>query len=160
MPSPRAHRFAVGLPGGGGDPGDLLRGEGLEQVERAADDVVVVTLPGAAGSAKEAWRHLLGRAAGAAWAAPLLVDDEGGEQVPTGEVTVRFVSPPPDPDLAAFAGRHGLVLRRRNEFVAQQAVFAPAAPRATYLPELCEELAADPAVAHAWANTVSRYRRA
>ena len=160
MPSPRAHRFAVGLPGGAGDPGDLLAAEGLDQVERASDDVAVVTLPGAGGSAKEAWRHLLGRAGGAAWAAPVLVDDEGGEQVPTGEITVRFGSVPADPELAAFAGRHGLVLRRRNEFVAQQAVFAPAAPRATYLPELCEELAADPAVTQAWANTLSRYRRA
>jgi hypothetical protein len=132
----------------------------LGLVERiAGTDFAVVHLAKAVPSARAAWRLVLDSDSALAWAAPVLVDEQGEELFPTGEVSVRFRETPSEAALAAFARRHGLVLRRRNEFVPSQAVFVPANPRQTYLPAVRERVVAAPDVTEAWANTVSRYRR-
>jgi hypothetical protein len=88
---------------------------------------------------------------------PILLDETGEAHYPTGEVTVRFRQGPESAELAEFARRHGLQFRSRNKYVPAQVVFA--APRA-YLPELLDSLNQAGNVAAAWANTISRYRRA
>ncbi len=37
------------------------------------------------------------------WAQPVLVDDDGHERYPTGELTVRFDEPPTDKECILFA---------------------------------------------------------
>ena len=93
-----------------------------------------------------------------AWAAPI-IRDERAESFPTGEVTVRFSAAPEPDGLESFIERHALELRRRNEFVPEQVVVAPAAPQGAWLPDLVDELNLDSVVAKAWPNTLSRYRR-
>jgi len=94
-----------------------------------------------------------------AWAAPAEDETEGAESYPTGEVSIRFEGELEGEDLDSFIDRHGLELRRRNEFVPEQVVVAPAAQPSTWLPDVVERLNADGAVAKAWPNTLSRYRR-
>ena len=90
---------------------------------------------------------------------PVLYDRDGMSHYPTGEVTVRFAEAPSDADLARFCDRQRLRLLRRNAFVTQQVVCAPAAG-ADFLPDLVARIAAQPGVQRAWANTLSAYRRA
>jgi hypothetical protein len=108
---------------------------------------------------KAAWRDIVERLDAVEWAGPLLVDEASGEHFPTGEVSVRFRRPPADAELERFARAHGMAVRRRNEFVPEQASFVPLEPRRTYLPDLVRTLADDDHVARAWINTASRYRR-
>ena len=94
-----------------------------------------------------------------AWAAPIL--GEGNEEsYPTGDVTIRFSSPPTPKDLESFAEKHAVRVRRRNEFISEQVVVAPSEPRGTWLPDLVERLNDEQHVAKAWPNTLSAYRRA
>lgn len=92
------------------------------------------------------------------WAAPTL-DEAGAESYPTGEVSIRFGEPLEGEDLERFVARHALELRRRNEFVPEQVVVAPTDPSGTWLPDVVQRLNDEGAVAEAWPNTRSRYRR-
>ena len=139
------------------DLGSLAEIGPVEEVDGA--DLAVVRVEPMEASARAAWERVLDSDAELPWAAPVLVDEEGHEQLPTGQVSVRFHNAPSDEELAAFAERHGLVLQGRNEYVPAQAVFTPADLRGTYLPELSERLAAAPEVAAAWITTLSQYRR-
>lgn len=122
-------------------------------------DVEVVHVGDEATDPKAAWRHVLDADPSLPWAAPVLVDDDGRDLLPTGEVTVRFTGPVSDEELLEFGDRHGLEVRSRNEFVPSQIVFVPADRRRCYLPDLYETLDAEPQVTRAWANTRSRYDR-
>ena len=128
-------------------------------IPAGADDVQVIDVGDGPGDPRAAWERVLRQDPSLPWAAPVLLDEDGREMLPTGEVTVRFGGPPSDADLGEFGRRHGLSLRSRNEFVPSQAVFVPADRRSAYLPDLCQRLAGEPGVAAAWANTRSRYER-
>ena len=119
----------------------------------------VRSVKAARGDPREAWQRVLDDDEDAAWAAPVRVDEEGRDMLPTGELTARFAKAPSDDDLDEFARRNGLAVRSRNEFVPSQVVFVPEDPRGTYLPEACERLVAEPEVVSAWPNTRSRYER-
>jgi hypothetical protein len=90
---------------------------------------------------------------------PVLLDESGYEQYPTGEISVRFLDVPSDQQLKQFADSYGLHLHRRNEYVPQQAVFTPLEPGRRYLPDLVREVSSDNRVQAIWANTLARYRR-
>ncbi len=111
------------------------------------------------GGARKAWQRVLDDDENLPWAAPVLLDDEGHDMLPTGEVTARFETAPSDEDLDEVARRHGLTVRGRNEFVPAQVVFVPEDRRSAYLPELAERLAEESNVTAAWPNTRSRYER-
>ena len=133
------------------------RGEaGLEPV---AEGTYLLSSGGKGRDAREAWRRLLQEHPDVEWAAPVLEGPDGSAHLPTGEVTVRFETPPSAAELERFARAHGLELRRRNEFAPAQAVFAPCRLPETYLPDLVEDLDRAEGVQSAWANTLSRYRR-
>jgi len=123
------------------------------------DDLVVVHLPEADADPKQAWQRAM-RSDAVEWAAPVLQDETDEEHVPTGEITVRFDRRPSQRDLDRFASANGLKFRDRNEFVGEQAAFQVAEPRQTYLPDLISELSRKRGVSRAWANTLSRYRKA
>jgi hypothetical protein len=88
---------------------------------------------------------------------PVLLDESGYHQYPTGEISVRFQSNPSDTQLKRFAASHNLRLRSRNEFIPQQVIFELLKPGERYIPELVEEIAGDKNVQYAWANTLSRF---
>lgn len=94
-----------------------------------------------------------------AWAAPV-IEDAGAESYPTGELSIRFAPSFGPDEIASFAKRHALEVRRRNELIPEQVVVAPVEPRGAWLPDLVESLNGDAAVRRAWPNTLSRYRRA
>jgi hypothetical protein len=130
---------------------------------RALDGGDLLELRVAAGGGNDAaatWEHIVGASGPLEWAAPVLVDDDGADLYPTGELTVRFAAEPTAEQLEQFASEHALRVVRRNEFIASQAVFAPTEPLRTYLPAKVQEVDALPEVSAAWANTSSGYRRA
>jgi hypothetical protein len=135
-------------------------------VDRVAghDDLVVVhiTTPSAEASkvkAKAAWQRLRKLVGALGVVQPVLIDDQGLDQLPTGEISVRFATPPTDASLERFAASHDLRLLTRNEFVPRQAVFAPIHPEEQYLPEVIQSATSAKNVERAWANTLGQYRR-
>jgi hypothetical protein len=90
---------------------------------------------------------------------PVLLDESGHEQYPTGDISVRFLYATSDQQLKRFAETYGLRLRKRNEFVPEQAVFIPLEPGRHFLPDLVRKIASDGSVQAAWANTLARYQR-
>jgi hypothetical protein len=85
------------------------------------------------------------------------LDELGEPHLPTGEVTVRFGSPPSDETLDEFARQYGLELRQRNKYQPAQASFLVSTQE--YLPDVVEALEPAENVVAVWANTKSKYRR-
>jgi hypothetical protein len=119
-------------------------------VEPMADDLALVT------AGRTVWQRVRDSAE---WVAPVVVDESGRSSFPTGSIGVRFREAPTDGDLQAFAEEHGLRLLRRNEYVAEQAVFAPVGSGTTFLPDVVDRLREDPRVQTAWPVTTSAYER-
>ncbi len=113
-----------------------------------------------AGDPRATWGRLLEHLGSADWISPVVLDGTEEPHFPTGDITVRFEAPLSDTALHGFAESNGLEFRERNEFIAEQVSFRPRDPRGTYLPDLVERLRDDGAVANAWLNTKSAYRRA
>jgi hypothetical protein len=107
---------------------------------------------------ERAWKALTG-ALGGGSAYPVLIDGDGAEHYPTGEVTVRFEEKPSPALLESLARDQQVELVRENEFAPQQFVVVSRDPNKEYLPRLVERLSGYPGVRSAWANTLSRYRR-
>jgi hypothetical protein len=105
------------------------------------------------------WRKVTERVKSADLVQPVLIDERDYPHYPTGEISVRFKDALSDAQLAEFAAAHKLRVRKRNEFVAEQAVFSPLAANEVYLPEAVKRLATDDRVSEAWANTLSQYER-
>jgi hypothetical protein len=128
--------------------------------ERSLPNVLLLRLDDSWEDVRLARDEILARVDGIEWAEFLLVDDSSSPVVPTGELSVRFHEPLSDDELVGFAEEHGLELRRRNEFVPEQAVFAPRRPRGEPLTERAEKLSHERDVREAWPNTASQYHRA
>ncbi len=111
------------------------------------------------GDARATWKVLLDRVRGLEWAAPAIRSPEGAEHYPTGKIAVRFAANQTLASLRAFARAHGLELVRKNEFVPSQATFVPQKPVEVFLPDSVREVAKDPSVHKAWAETISKYKR-
>ena len=132
-------------------------------------DGLMVVHVGAAGSRaaratksakpKSAWQRLRKVVGAHGVVQPVLTDDNGVDQLPTGEISVRFTTPLTDAALKRFATSHDLKLLARNEYVPRQAVFAPIHPGEQYLPDVIQSLTSAKNVELAWANTLGQYRR-
>ena len=90
---------------------------------------------------------------------PVIVDESGQHQYPTGEINVRFRSTPSNAQLKKFAQEHKLRLHARNEFVPQQAIFEPVKVGERNVLEVVREISKDKNIQLAWPNTLSRYER-
>jgi hypothetical protein len=157
--SPSGDRFVVRV-----EPEDApslsRRLEELGSVEALdGTDLLLLHVSEPAADPRRVWERILDRADGAAWVAPVLIDEHGQPHLPTGEVSARFDRAPSEDDLQAFAGSHGLELRSRNEYVKEQATFRLARPRSTYLPDLVQSIGTEQGVRTAWANTLTLFRR-
>ena len=129
----------------------------LEDV-KGRPDVKLLRVGEEASDARGAWQKAQQAAGPDAAVQPVLLDQDGKKQLPTGEVTVRFISALSDADLEAFARTHGLRLVRRNEFAKEQAVF-DVVESARYLPDVVDELTESKDTEQAWANTLASYER-
>lgn len=130
----------------------------LKQLD-AAEPLCVLRVEGKA-SSKDAWRAARQALGEDTPVFPVLYDRNRSSHYPTGEVTVRFEAAPTDADLRSFCAKHRLRPLRRNEYAAQQVVCKPVAAADEFLPDLVARLVSQPGVRDAWANTLSRYRRA
>lgn len=108
---------------------------------------------------KNRWRAVQTQLGDQAMVSPVLEDSVGDAHYPTGEVTVRFATPPDDETVALLEDTFGLAVARRNPFVPSQLTFAPKRPGAAYLPELIDAVAKAGGVRAAWAATESKLRR-
>ena len=133
--------------------------EGLAAVQTITGDLLVVTPTGSEREPTAAWREIRDALDSAEWVAPIVVDEAGGRSYPTGAVTVRFAKDTPEADVMDFAQTYGMRAVRRNEYVPEQVVFEPDAPREMYLPELVDRVSGDERVKAAWPVTVSSYER-
>jgi hypothetical protein len=133
----------------------------LGEVEalKGSDDVLLVRFRQKIPDLKAAWELIRRELGDEAIVYSVLLDESGRHQYPTGEISVRFQSPPSDAQLKRFAASHGLRLHSRNEFIPQQAIFEPLKPGDRYIPELVQEIAGAKNIQLAWANTLSRFER-
>lgn len=137
----------------------LRRLEAIGSIEELDEDTLLLRLTNKASEPEAEWRQLSELVGPLARVQPVLSDEEGHTQFPTGDVTVRFLKKPSDKQLKEFASKYRLQLRDRNEFVPEQAAFHVDDPNATYLPNLVQEISADKKIKRAWASTRSRYKR-
>jgi hypothetical protein len=129
---------------------------GLESL-KGRPDLALLRLHAEAGDPRATWRKAR-EALGDVYLQPVLLDEQGAPQLPTGEVTVRFHDRPSDQELQGFAEAHGLRLHHRNEFAPQQAVFE-VIDATRYLPDVVEDLSAARGTRLAWANTLAAFDR-
>lgn len=108
---------------------------------------------------RTAWKHAQAKLGHIGNIQPVLFDERGDPHYPTGEVSVRFDKPLSDEQLQRFATDYQLRLRRRNEYVPEQAVFYPAEPEKSYIPDLVQKIADAKDAKVVWANTSSHYER-
>jgi hypothetical protein len=151
-------RFVVKESGGGTAVVQERLGE-VADVEPLTDELVLVTTRETDGDRSGWWERIRDAVDSAEWVAPVVVDEAGRPSYPTGTIAVRFAEATSDQDLERFAGEHGLRLVGRNEYVPEQAVFAPTQPRETFLPDLVDRLEGNPRVRAAWPVTISKYDR-
>jgi hypothetical protein len=127
--------------------------------ELQGSDLLLLRLNKEPASAKSGWDRIRKKLGKGESVQPVLVDDRGLSQYPTGEISVRFRKPPSDAGLKRFARTHGLRLGRRNEFMPQQAIFELAEDGGSYIPKVVKDVSGDESVELAWANTLARYER-
>ncbi len=135
-----------------------LTGVGSLEEVKGRSDVRLLRVGEDASDARDAWQKAQRAAGPGAPVQPVLLDQDGKKQLPTGEVTVRFRSALSDADVEAFARAHGLRLVRRNEFAPEQAVF-DVVEATRYLPDVVDELSESKDARQAWANTLASYER-
>jgi hypothetical protein len=133
----------------------------LAEVEelQGSDNLLLLHCRQKTPDAKAAWQLIRKKLGEQEIVHPVLLDESGYHQYPTGEISVRFESPPSDAQLKRFAASHQLRLHSRNEFMPQQAIFTPLKPNEQYIPELVQEVAHTKNIRQAWANTLSRFTR-
>lgn len=126
---------------------------------KGSDNILLLHFRQKTPDAKAAWELVRKRLGEKEIVHPVLLDESGYHQYPTGEISVRFQSTLSDAQLKRFAASHGLRLHSRNEFMPQQAIFEPLKPGKKYIPELVREIAGANNIQLAWANTLSRFER-
>jgi hypothetical protein len=93
------------------------------------------------------------------FAAPVVVDDQGQQSLPTGKIVLQFQDPPSGEALRQFENSYGLKYLATNEFKGEQLTFEARDNRETYQPELIERLKDDRNIKLAVPETMARYRR-
>ena len=161
---PKPDSFVVRLQGGEDAVARAVRDVGTVDQVKGHDDLVVVNVSAPAvkaakPGAKPAWERLRKLVGADGVVQPVLTDDQGFDQLPTGEISVRFTAPLTVAALKRFAASHDLKLLAQNEYVPQQAVFAPIHPEEQYLPDVIQSVMSAKNVELAWANTLGQYQR-
>jgi hypothetical protein len=90
--------------------------------------------------------------------APVMVDDKGGQMLPTGKIVVQFYSPPSGEALQQFEKTYRLRYLKTNEFKREQLSFE-ALDKTTYPPDLIATLRSDSNIKLAAPETMARYSR-
>ena len=129
----------------------------LGEVERFDGKPELLLLHHAASDPRDGWLEVVSVLEPSEGATPVLLDEDGGEHFPTGEILVRFETAPTDDELARFAGEHNLEAPRRNAYAPEQASFRPRGR--SYLPDLVGSIGQASGVRRAWAGILSRFRR-
>jgi hypothetical protein len=128
-------------------------------IEELDEGMLLLQVSTKASRPEAQWAEVVELVGPLAMVQPVLSDEKGNTQLPTGDLTVRFRKKRSDKQLQEFAARYRLRLRERNEFVPEQAAFKIDESSTTYLPDVLQQVAADKDVKDAWASTRSRYKR-
>ena len=126
---------------------------------KGTNKLLLVHLPAKTAATRKTLRSIQKKLGDAGVVHPVLVDESGQDQYPTGEIAVRFQRTPSDAELKKFAAAHKLRLHSRNEYVPQQAIFEPIDLKDRDVLEAVKEVSQDKNTQLAWANTLSRYDR-
>ena len=108
---------------------------------------------------RTAWRQVCARVARRCQVLPVLENDDGSVQFPTGTIQVRFVANLTDDAVHDFARDHGLDFVGRNAYQPLQAAFRIAPEETAYQPDVVERLDADPRTHAAWPEVLDRPKR-
>jgi hypothetical protein len=113
-----------------------------------------------AADAREEWHRLI-REYGdrIEFAAPVMVDRQGRQMLPTGRMVVEFYNSPTSETLEQLQNAYGLRYLTTNEFKKEQVSFEARDPKAVYPPDLLAKLASDSRVKLAMPETMARYSR-
>ncbi len=153
MATPSAQRFVV-KPKSGRLP------EGLEGKPAGSNGLFVVNISAQGEDARDGWDQLMREQGDSlAFVAPVIVDRQGRESLPTGKIVVQFQQAPSGDALQKFADAHGLRFLQKSEFRPNQVSFEPLAQQPTYLPDLMAKLKSDPNISLAAPETVAKYDR-
>jgi hypothetical protein len=136
-----------------------LRSIGEIQDLETDEGLLLINVKKGSSDPRVTWEHISRKIGQSGTVQPVLIDRQGQQHYPTGEVTVRFEQIPTDEELKGFADTHGLRLRNRNRYVPAQAILKPLRPSGVYLPDLVKELSGAENIKSAWANTLSHYER-
>lgn len=113
-----------------------------------------------AADAREEWNRLI-REYGdqIEFAAPVIVDSQGRQMLPTGRIVVEFYNSPTNETLEQLQNTYHLRYIKTNEFKKEQVSFEALDPKAVYPPDLLAKLASDSKVKLAAPETMARYSR-
>ena len=156
QPSPA--RFVIHTPKRGGLPRHLAETTRIQPVEGSDLTVLEFREIGDEDAASN-WKALVDKIALEFAVDPVLVDADGVEHYPTGDLMVRFSEPPSGDELSRFAERFALLIVERNKWVPAQVRFERVESD-RFLPELVLALEKADGVRAAWATTLTRYERA
>lgn len=134
--------------------------EGLPAKAAGSTGLFVVKSETPATDAREEWDRLM-REYGEQleFAAPVMVDDQGRQSLPTGKIVVQFHDPPSGEALQQFEDSYGLRYLKTNEFRREQLSFEARDCKAAYPPDLIARLEDDRNIKLAVPETVARYTR-
>ena len=90
---------------------------------------------------------------------PVLVDGEGHQLFPTGQLQVRFKTELDQKTLSEIADRYGLEFTQRNKWSPQQAEFAIRKDDTRYLPEITSAIGKNANVEWASADVRAAFKR-
>ena len=138
---------------------ESLKDFGEVEELKGTNKLLLVHLPAKTAATRKTLRSIQKKLGDAGVVHPVLVDESGQDQYPTGEIAVRFQRTPSDAKLKKFAAAHKLRLHSRNEYVPQQAIFEPIDLKDRDVLEAVKEVSQDKNTQLAWANTLSRYDR-
>jgi len=110
--------------------------------------------------AREEWHRLIREYGDQIdFAAPVIVDSQGRQMLPTGRIVVEFYNLPSNETLEQLQNTYGLRYLKTNEFKKEQVSFEALDPKAVYPPDLLAKLASDSRVKLALPETMARYSR-
>jgi len=113
-----------------------------------------------AADAREEWHRLIQEYGDQIeFAAPVIVDGQGRQMLPTGRIVVEFYNSPTTETLEQLQNTYGLRYLKTNEFKKEQVSFEALDPKAVYPPDLLAKLASDSKVKLAVPETMARYSR-
>jgi hypothetical protein len=137
---------------------DFPQGLPIQQV--GSTGLFILRSPSAGQAASAQWDSLVQQFGDQLdFIAPVMFDDRGRQQLPTGKIVVQFDTPPSDETLHNLEETYGLRCLKTNEFKREQATFEMVDHAAAYPPQLIASLENEPNVKFATPEVLVGFSR-